>query len=179
MALKLYLALVRVNYALVVAVSATFGGYCALLALTASLGDFFAWTSSAIMAFILCWLVSRAIVRKWRRGKLVDRPAGHGEWAIVFFMTVAGAFAHLLVFIVCHAFYQYRHVYPEKDIEGGPMAFFLMIATGFYVLALLLGEYGLEHQESRAQPRISPASGLTDALPGNTADSSAADDTPR
>lgn len=179
MAIRLYLAVVCANYALVVAVGATFGGYCALLALTASPGNFFAWTSSTIMVVILSWLVIRGIARRWRRGTWVDRPTVPREWAIVFFMTVAGAFSHLLVFIVCHAFYQYRYVHPEKDIEGGPMAFFLMIATAFYVLALLLGEYGLEHEEPRSQPRISPASGLADALPGNTADSSAADDTPR
>lgn len=176
MATPLYLTIFRANYALVVAASATFGAYCAMLALTASLGNLSAWMASAIMAFILLFLVSRVLARKCRRENLVPAPSNYRHWMFATLMTLAGAFAHFLVFVVCHALYQYRYVYPEKDVEGGPMAFFLMIATACYILAMLMGEFGLEHRQP-IQPRIIPASGFAEALPGNTSDSRAADDT--
>ena len=178
MLIKSWLAIARACYALVVVVSSIFGACCALLALAAFPRNFPAWASSAIIASILLFLVSCVVIRKWRRGALISHPSDHGQWMFVFFLTVAGTFGHLLVFAVGHAFYHYRYVHPEKDVEGGPMAFFLMIATGCYIIALLMGEFGLKHR-APAQARISPASGLADALSGNTPDSSAADDTPR
>ena len=177
MLIKSWLAIARACHALVVAVSSVFGVYCAQLALTFP-GSFFASSSSAIMAFILLYLVSRVVIRKWRRGPMISQPSDHGQWMFVFLLTVAGAFGHLLVFAVSSAWYQYRYIYPEKDVEGGPMAFFLMIATGCYVVALLMGEFGLNHAEP-SQARMSPACGRADALSGNTRDSNAADDTPR
>lgn len=172
------LALPRACYALAVLICFVFGGWCAFHVVFGLRSSFYAWTAAALIATILLFLSGLALARVFRRGQLISRPSGYPQCLYLILSTVAGAFGHLLVFIVCVAFYQYRYVYPERDVEGGPMAFFLMIAVASYIVALLMGEFGLRH-EATSQPRIKPSNGFTDSLPANTLDSSAVDDTPK
>ena len=131
----------------------------------------------AAAAFLM--LAGGGLLRRWRGHPLLPEPTYHREWAFVFFMTCAGSFAHFLAGNVCLAIYQYIYVYPDRDREGGPLAGISIVAAFFYLLTLLMGEFGIRHDKRMLQARINPSSGRTDALSGNTLASSAPDETPR
>jgi hypothetical protein len=172
-----YLALVRACYSLVVVVAAGFAAFSAPYVFPEFL-ETPAALAVALLDVALVILAGGALVRRFRGHALVPEPLDHGEWMFAFFMTCLGSFAHFLSYAIGLAIYEYRYVYPDREVEGGPLAFFSAIAAACCLVALLMGEFGIRH-DKRSQPRISPSSGRTDALPGNTAESSAADDTPR
>jgi hypothetical protein len=91
-----------------------------------------------------------AIARRLRGRPLIPRPANHAQSARVLFMTLAGGFAHFLVFNVCLAIYQIRHALPDRDVEGGPLVFLSAIAGAGYLAALLTGELGSPHPATSA-----------------------------
>lgn len=179
MMLRIYLACARACYASVVIVAAVIAALGAYLFVVSLFGSYSALvTALAFFPFLI--VVSLALRRKLSGNPLLPHPADHGEWMFVFFMFFPAVFAHLLVFIVGLALYQYRYVYPDRDVEGGPMAFFIMIAAGCYLVTMLMGEFGLRHDKAPpSQSRIKSPSARADALSGNTLDSSADDGTPR
>jgi len=180
MVIGLYLAVARACYALVVLATAVLGAFLGFNVLTRSMGSLPAWTATAIFAAVFLFLGGGALIRRLRGAKLIPHPSDHGQWMFVFFMTVAGSFGHFVAGIVVMAIYQYRYVYPDREVEGGPLMFFLAIAAASYLAALLMGEFGLRHGTNpSSHERIKPSSSRADALPGNTLDSSAPEDTPR
>jgi hypothetical protein len=178
MVTRAYLAGTRACYALVVVIATIAAGYWGFQAL-GGLGDlsltfFFLFSAGAFL-----YLGGGAAIRKLRGRPLISPPANQREWLRLLAMNMLGAFGHFLVFNVCLALYQYRYVYPDRDVEGGPLGFFMMIAAACYLVCLLTGELGLEHPTRAAQPRINPSSGRALPLSGKTLPSKAADDTPR
>jgi hypothetical protein len=176
--MQVLLELARLSYGLVVMASTVLGALVGFHALTAAFAHFGA-LAITLGAAALLFLSGGAIARRLRGVPLVPSPSGHGEWACVFFMSCAGLLGHFLAWNVCLAIYQYLYVYPDREREGGPLAFVALIAAACYLLALLIGEFGIRHDQRLLQPRINPSSGRTDALSGNTLESSAPDDTPR
>jgi hypothetical protein len=175
---KASLALARACYLLVVVFTTAFGVVGAFQMVKAASMDF-AVLFLALVAAAFLILSGGALRRRWRGQALLPDPMGSREWKYVVLMTCAGAFAHLLVVSFCLAIYQYLYVFPDREREGGPLAAIAVLAMFFYLLALLMGEFGIRHDKRLTQARTNPSSGRTDELSGNTLESSAADDTPR
>jgi hypothetical protein len=147
---KVYLACARACYGTVVIVAAGIAAFGAYLLVISLFGSYYALVT-AVVTLPFLFLSTAAIRRRLRGSPMLPQPANHGEWMLVFFMWFPAVLAHFLVFNVCLAIYQYRYVYPERDVEGGPMAFFMIIAAACYLAALLMIELGLTHGRQPSQ----------------------------
>ncbi len=146
-----YLAAARTNYWLVVVPTTILAAWLAIRSAFVLFSNFAVLAIGlAALAFLI--LGAGALARRSRGRPLLPEPLNQGEWMFVFLMFWTGAFGHFLAWNVGLALYQYRYVYPDRDVEGGPLAFFCMIAAASYLATLLMGEFGIRHDKRDAQP---------------------------
>jgi hypothetical protein len=146
-----YLAAARICYWLVVVPTTVIAAWLAVRSVFALFSNIAVLTVGlAAMAFLI--LGGGALARRSRGRPLLPRPLNHVEWIFVFVMFWTGAFGHFLAWNVCLALYQYRYVYPEREVEGGPLAFFCVVAATSYLATLLMGEFGIRHDKREGQP---------------------------
>lgn len=141
-----YLALARVCYWLVVILTTVFAAWLAVRAIPALFANY-GVLMIGLAAVVFLILGGGALARRSRGRPLLPEPVNPREWTFVFLMLWTGAFGHFLAGNICLALYQYRYVHPEREVEGGPLGFLSLIACASYLVALLMGEFGIRHDK--------------------------------